>query len=188
MVDEPKPKPPTRHFFRKAIAPPPRVPAPQHKGKTVMVQLGSGQTRIMASGELALQRGRSKGGLTSAARGVAHRWTSEEAKKAHKKSLGKLCTRIGVRVGRRAKRRPAVKRAPLRERHCFPNVVEGITFDPVSRKWIVHQAPDSLTVPMWREIGERAALQRLGYLPTKRKGFVPTSTTRIKPLNSFKKR
>lgn len=191
MVDEQsKPKPPTRHFFRKAVAPPPKIRRPKHKGKIVMVQLGSGQTTIMASGKVASQIGSSKGGLTSAARGVAHRWTPEEARKARLRSLGKLCKRIGVRVGMRSKRRPQVKRAPLRQLHSYPNVVEGIWYDLQQKTWFTrntaYNSPLDQTV-YGRTLSERAALTRLGYLPSKRKGFVPTSTTKIQPITRKKR-
>ena len=75
-----------RHYFAKAIAPPPRVPRPHHKGKKVVVQLPNGQTRITSSAKWAQQQGGVKGAATLHALGLAHRWTSETARVAALKS------------------------------------------------------------------------------------------------------
>jgi hypothetical protein len=155
---------PTRHYFKKAIAPvkPPKVRRPNHKGKLVMVEIKPNLWRTMSSREYAMQLGRSKGGLTAAARGTAFRWTSEQATKAIKKCWAKRWgkgSRIGVRLGRPAKLRPAIDRIALRAQYsiCAKN---GIFFDVGSQKW-------------WRGywegepprvLSERQALTILGHL------------------------
>ena len=97
-----------RHYFAKAIAPPPpRMPRPQHTGQKVVVQLPNGQTRITSSAKWARLQGSVKGAATLHARGLAHRWTSEEARAAALKSWkhkGRFIHRIGRRIGRASKR------------------------------------------------------------------------------------
>lgn len=167
---------PTRHYFHRATeakALPPKPPKPQrpvHKGKVVSVLI-DGQLRIMSSKEAALRIGRSKGGRNAQATGKAHRWTSEEAKRAIRKCWntrwralkGTGLTKPGtrpIRIGRPAKLRPPVRRQPLRDKYASPPQT-GIHF--WSGAW-------------WhgsQRIGERTALRKLGYLPYPRKNPVP---------------
>ena len=109
----------TRHYFGKAIAPAPkpaRKPRPNHKGKMVLIELGPGQFRAMSSREYAMQLGRQKGGQTAQARGTAHRWTSEEARKAAQKvwkTRWRMNRKIGIRLGRPARNLPAGQAGPM---------------------------------------------------------------------------
>lgn len=98
----------TRRYFTKALPPPTKIRRPSYKGKVAIVRLPSGVMRTMKAGELALQIGRSKGGKALQTSGKAHKWTSEEARAAGKKSWEKKGRLVrGVRVGRRSTKKPA---------------------------------------------------------------------------------
>ena len=191
---------PTRHYFAKAIAPPPRRKAPDYRRKIVMTtkQTGSGTIyRAMAAREAASQQGRSKGGQTAAARGMSHRWTSESAKEARQKGLearyGRLATRIGVKVGGRIKYRPSVNRAALRVLYT-ERLVSGVGYDPFYNGHPFHKPHGQWLVVDThgtRCISERTALRRLGHLPTPAQGrkrdeasYVPDIVTPISSMSS----
>src|SRR6267378_2200228 len=153
---------PTRKYFvhRAVIVPKVKKPKrPNHKGKLVIVEIKPGLWRTMSSRQLALQLGRSKGGLTAAARGTAYRWTSEEATKAIKKCWAKRWSkgkRIGVRLGRPAKLRPAVDRVALRAYYNDPeHTMQGIFYSTTAKRWY-----DGTVDATARVISERQALTR----------------------------
>jgi hypothetical protein len=155
----------TRHYFKRAFAPapkPPKVKRPDHKGKNVLVEMTPGHWQAMRSSDYAQLIGRSKGGLTAQARGTAYKWTSEQATKAIKKcwktKWGKG-SRIGVRLGRPAKLRPAVDRVALREYYSI-HTVKGISYNPIAASWNVGGGWTSIP----RVISEVQALRRLGHL------------------------
>jgi hypothetical protein len=129
-----------------------------------VVRLPNGQTRKMGTAKVAQQMGRSKGGEVVQAAGKAHRWTSTTARDAALRMwrLNPVNKRIGVRLGRPAKNRPAVDHAAIRQQYL--NGSGPITFDGI--RWFVR------AIGTTRGISERAALIRLGYLPNPR-GFVP---------------
>ena len=82
----------------------------------VLIELSPGQYRAMSSREYAMQLGRQKGGQIAQARGTAHRWTSEEARKAARKvwkTRWKMNKRIGIRLGRPAKNLPNGQAGPM---------------------------------------------------------------------------
>ncbi len=161
----------TRKYFvhHAVIVPKVKKPKrPNHKGKLVMVEIKPGLWRTMSSRQLALQLGRSKGGLTAATRGTAYRWTSEEATKAIKKCWKKRWgkgSRIGVRLGRPAKLRPAVDRAALRLQYTYRpgTIIEDHTveyYGLVEGKHLWSFTRGNCT----RQISEKTALTRLGYI------------------------
>lgn len=133
-----------------------------------VVRLPNGQTRRISSAKVAQQLGRSKGAQTIHATGKAHRWTSETARAAVLKAWknAPVNRRIGIRLGRPAKYRPPVDRRALRLKHS-QTLSNGVVYITRLRAWFVVSGG---TV---RQIGERAALIRLGYLPNPR-GFVPS--------------
>ena len=147
----------------------PRV-NPRHQGKSVWVVMDkSGKKQLMSSRAAAHRMGVSKGGKMIHALGKAHQWTSEEARKAARKGWkhkGRLATRIGIRVGRSAKRRPRVVRAPLRAQYAW---VTGqgprplVWFDQGLGQWFAVSILNPLAI---YKVSERAALVRLGYLPS----------------------
>jgi hypothetical protein len=177
---------PTRHFFRKAVAPapkPPTMPRPNHRQKNVMgVRLdafGVRQHRVMSSRQAAVALGTRKGGLHSAAKGVAHRWTSEGARKAALKSWKrrKFNRRINARVGMKAKRRPPLWREPLRV-HYAATPTRGIWYDLALQQWFRWVADPDGGDPTKHRLSERAALTALGHLPSKA-GYIPDTVTPV---------
>ncbi len=153
----------SRHYFKRAVEPapkPPKVKRPNHKGKNVLVEMTPGHWVAMKSSEYAMQIGRSKGGLAAQASGKAYKWTSEEATKAIKKcwkvkwSKG---SRIGVRLGRPAKLRPAIDRVALRKKYAYDlSYAAEISYLELSKQWYRRSTN---TV-----ISERQALTVLGHL------------------------
>ena len=164
-----------RRYFTKAIAPPPKVRKvrPNHKGKRVIVTMPNGSKRIMASRDVALAMGRSKGGLSTHAKGKRHTWTSETGRKAVNKlwnTRQRFIKRIGARIGVPCKRRPSVARAPIRAYYATVNSVEhGIAYTGTENGkhiWVED------TAGITRRLSETCALRKLGHLPT-RSGFTP---------------
>jgi hypothetical protein len=168
-------KVPTRKYFTKAIAPikPPKPPViKRSKQQFVVVRLPNGETRFMNSGYVAMKMGQSKGGERVQQLGKAHRWTSEEARACAKKlwaTRWKMNRRINKRLGRPASNKPMVMRAALRAHYAvWPD------------KGIHYQPPRLLGVGLWilttkegsRVLSERAALIRLGHLPSQH-AFIP---------------
>jgi hypothetical protein len=121
----------------------------------------------MSAEEVGRQQARSKGG----SRGKGHKFTSEDARKAALRLWAKRWRLVkGVRVGKPAYRRPAVRRAPLRAFYAkFPT--NGVRYDPVENIWVRKVGEG------WpRTISERTALRHLGHLPyyvNDRKGLIP---------------
>lgn len=174
---------PTRHYFTKAIAPPPKVKKPSkasitkgHIGKRVIITLPNGQTRIMSSRDAALAMGRSKGGLSTHAKGKRHTWTSESGSKAAKKlwrTRWRYLHSIGGRIGMPTKRAKAVKRAPLRLLYAH-HLTNGISYTGTEfgkHIW-VEVGADGIC----RRLQEVTALRKLGHLPTT-SGLIPTPAT-----------
>lgn len=165
-----------RHYFAKAIAPPPKVrtPHPDHAGKAVRLQLGSGQHRTMSSRQLAHARGVSKGGQVTAGRANPGRFTSETARKAIQKCWATRWRKVrGRRIGRSVSK--PVDHAMLRERHARFNgaPLEGeVYYSPEHYQWLVVSYTNG--VLFQRQVSERAALVRLGYLKKPRQRiYVP---------------
>lgn len=195
----------SRQFFKKGVANRDRVrPTPRrkvrHKGQAVLTRVQRGDktlVRLMSSADAAHLVGVSKGGLAIQAAGTAHRFTPEEARKAARRLWDrrwKLSKRTGARLGLPAKRRPGVKRAPLRAQYAEPPPFKGIQFHPVmagdplpagtpqsqhgywTYTYEIPYPPGQAT----RVLSERAALTRLGYLASSRKP-VPESIEPIAP-------
>jgi len=164
---------PTRHYFRKAVAPPhkpPTPPAPDHHRKVVLakkVVAGSKpQFKGMRARDAASQIGRRKGALTTHARGKAHRWDSESARKAAQKLWRTRFRKVrGIRIGWPAHRAERLDRVAIRIVYQ-DRTAQPIWFDSTLRQW-------------WRQVGqirypisENAALRALGFLKDT-KGWVP---------------
>ncbi len=183
--------PPTRHFFRKAIAPPPKPPCESRKRKYHRNQIvvaesihpitGNRVVRRMTAGAAARRIAASKAGKASQASGRANRFTSESGSKASKK-LWKTRQRMvkGIRIGvKLSGRKTRLDRVALRKRfNGAPHLnitylYEGQALTP---GWY-RQDPTTLEVTC---ITERTALYHLGYLK-KRMRFVPTKVT-VLPL------
>lgn len=177
----------SRQFFKKArlVVPKPKVvkpPKPDHKRKVVMgvrtTATGTLEHKAMSSRKAAQILGGQKGGLRIAALGLAHRWTSETARKAARKSWDKrrkFNKRIGRRLGDPANRRPKLWREPLRAYYA-ENVTKGIGYVRETKTWgRFHVVGGALTV---RCISERAALIALGHLKSPR-GYIPDTITPI---------
>lgn len=161
---------------------------PDHHRRIVMgVRLtahGTREFKTMSSRKAAWVLGGQKRGLTAAASGKAHRWTSETARKAAIKSWTKrrkFNGRIGARVGMvKNMRKPLMPRAALRAYYA-ENPTRGITYRPDTELWVreCFAWPGNLT---HRPISERAALQALGHLKSPR-GYIPDSITLVKNRN-----
>lgn len=188
----------TRHFFRCAHEQdrPPRVPRPQHRRRIVLGQRtepnGKLTLRTMSSREAAMQMGRSRGGTKAHATGKAYEWDSESARKAARRAWAtrwRMNRKIGKRLGRPAKNRPAVDHKALRERYATG--MAGHAGDH-----IIWFSPATSTRPAcwWddlygygnKRISERTALIRLGHLPpkTRHRGFIPESITPVPPVGT----
>jgi len=175
---------PTRHFFRKAVAPPPKPPCDSkkrkyHKRQTAIAEnldplTGSRVVRRMDAGSAYRRIAASKAGKASQASGNANRFTSESGSKASKK-LWKTRQRMvnGIRIGvKLSGRKKHLNRIDLRKLYV-ENPKHGIR--------CVDQTPSA---PVWERIdepsgvflriSERTALIRLGYMK-KLLRFVPTS-------------
>lgn len=173
----------TRHYFIKAVAP---VPPPPPEDMTELVMAtrldpvtGKTQHRAMSRRQAVHQQAVAKGGQVAHAKGHAHRWTSQQARRAALRRWKgrKVWKRTGLRIGEKAKRRPSVRRAPLRVLYTM-KPVQGIWYDPlVGWRRRVTSGKKVLTYC----ISERTALERLGYIPAKtpRKGFVPDAMTKV---------
>lgn len=170
----------TRHYFTKAHSDDKPVKVPKKKlpprAAYILIQTPDGMRKWNAR-RAAQQVGRSNGGRAIHRLGLAHRWTSEEAKAAAHKvwnTRWKMKMRIGARVGRPAKNRTRVDHQAMRELHT-DSPVYGIQYVPpvqyIDRRghvgyWITGEGDEAV------QISERTALTRLGYLPSPR-GFVP---------------
>jgi hypothetical protein len=161
---------PGRKFFTKAHSLD-KVPTLKRKvypaGPGIAVSLGPGKGVLVAAASwIARQTGAQKGGLTIQAAGTAHQWTPETAQKAalrRWKTRTKVSKRLGIRLGGKIKNAPQVKHAPLRHLFSRCEPIAGVWYDPSMQIWVADG----------RKISERAALIRLGYLPSRRKGWVP---------------
>lgn len=166
----------TRKYFTKAhsqdrpIKPPKPPPPPAFE----IHRLPDGRVRRYHSTWLARRRGQSRGGLAIARLGLAHRWTSETARKA---ALKRWCTRnrlnkqLGIRVGLSPRIRPRVDRAALREyyrTHCVLGIAYNATYHDDGRGRWQRLLPDGSIRPL----SERWALTYLGHLG-KQTGRVP---------------
>jgi hypothetical protein len=175
----------TRQFFRKAhlLDKQPKQPRPNHYAKRVQVTFqGDPQSKLMSSREAALRVGRSKGGYSLHAKGKAHKWTSETARKAAKKlwrtrwramRAGGKTIGSPIRIGRPAMKRAAVDHQAMRVKYAFNIAAPGqpsAWYDPFGHTW-------------WdrgQQISERTALRRLGHLPYPRKDPVPLT---VRPVD-----
>lgn len=178
---EPKP---TRKFFRKAVAPPPKPPCVSHARKYHKRQIviaenldpltGSRVVRRMTVGAAARRIAASKAGKASQASGKANRFTSESGSKASKK-LWKTRQRMvnGIRIGvKLAGRKNRLDRTAIRALYAETpkHGIQCVDQNPKAPRWM--RFCDVLSLPV--SITERTALLRLGYMRKKLR-FVPTS-------------
>lgn len=153
----------TFKYFRKAHSQDktPKPPKPEPIPEFEIHRLASGLVRRYNSMYLAKQRGRSKGGLAIARLGLAHRWTSESARRAALKrwrTRNRMNKHINKRIGLPSKNRAPVDRAVLRLQYAqHPRL--GIIYCPVYREW-QRLLPNGDIRPL----SERWALTYLGHL------------------------
>lgn len=186
---------PTRHFFKGTYA----KPAPRHRQRRkrapqiVVGQAkqadGKTKSRYMTAGQARQKQGNSKGGLTTHRRGLAHVWTSEEARAAALKSWrkkGRLNARTGARIGRKLRRIPQLtvnEKVLIRCRYsAYPE--KGIRYDSTEKQW--QRVTFARTVNIIRVISERQALRVLGYRPSPN-GFIPEWTVVVPPSPNWGK-
>lgn len=163
---------------------PKKPKAPDHRRQVVMTEVirpdGKRDLQAMSSREAASQLGRSKGGQTKAARGrTKGNFTPETARKAARRlwtGRWKISKRIGVRVGRPAKMRPALNHAALRAYYemRLTKGVQHYTCPNGETSWLKSYSDGSE-----RQISERTALIHLGYLKPKRKHRMPEVITKV---------
>lgn len=148
---------------------------PPHTGAAVVVRLLGGKVSIVSDRHYAQRAGQSKGGTTTAGRPNPGRFTSKTGRAAILKTWKtrwRRIHRIGVRIGRAAKRGPLLDRKALRL-HYTTHTVNEVSYDPV-RGWL-----RTLTDGTVRTISEPTALLRLGLLKP-RVSWVPVAGDIIK--------
>jgi len=125
---------------------------------------------------------RSKGGRTAQAKGTAHRWTSETARKAAKKLWATRWRKVnGMRIGVPAKKRASVDRQALRERYKNGRTeTSAITYEGFIEGGHVWAECDGVSI---RPISERTALRKLGHLPSPTPAIPLRVVTRIKLID-----
>lgn len=149
-----------------------RKPAPLPLPNYIVVPKPDGKGVHHINGTFAARQiGRSKGANRLHELGLAHRWTSEEARKVAKKlwsTRWRMNKHIKKRIGRPSKHRAPINHANMRARYT-DNPECGIHYAAHSGRWLSGVGDDA------REISERTALIRLGYLPSShsRQGYVP---------------
>lgn len=181
--------------------------ARKYLGKNHMIQRRSGGClMIMSARRYAHLRGASKGGQTTAGRPNPGRFTPETARLAAQKawstrwrlSRGGNGRATPLRIGRVRKYRPAVDRAAVRAQYAYTlkstgdldrQALSGLTYFPpaglrTKGVWslattVYPNGDGNMAVTSERVISERAALRRLGLLPTYTKNWVPTDEDRI---------
>lgn len=196
-MTEPKPKPATRHFFRKAVAPPPKPPCDPHARKYHPRQTAVSEMADPLTGARVMRKtnaswayrkiAASKAGKASQASGNANRFTSESGRKASLK-LWKTRQRMvnGIRIGVKLARKPKLDRKAIRAiynetpKHGIECVIQQWFGGVPSFYW---QRTDADTGVVTR-ITERTALIRLGYMKQYLR-FVPESV-RLLPLPGTK--
>lgn len=167
-----------------------RFPAPL-PDLNVMVEYkrpdGRTYQRLMGGAAYRKLVGNAKGGQTTAARGTAHKWTSETARKAANKLWRTRMRKVnGIRIGVPAKRRARTDRKALREQyaggpytyHAHDAVnYDGIYYHFASAGWYVREEGGD------RSIGEVTALRKLGHLPSPYRPIPHKVLIRLKLIN-----
>ncbi len=184
---------PTRHYFgpRK---PPKKYPCKPRKPKPKPVVIGKAETatgtiavQAMTAGQARHHQGVRKGGLVIWETGVAHKWTSEQARAAAQKRWrvkGRKRRRYGpnadqpmIRLGYKLATAPRQDRKALRVLGAaMPR--KGIRYSFVDSEWQRYEYVKGICFV--RKIGENQALRRLGHLLPARPSsrvFVPEWTT-----------
>lgn len=197
----------TRHFFRKAIAPPPKPPCESHARKYPKHQLVIAENIHPLTGKRVVRRldastafrkiAASKAGIASQASGRANRFTSESGRKASKK-LWTTRQRMSVRPGPPGK----VPNTPIRIGNKLTGWKKGQRLDRIAIRSLYAMTPkhgircvdQNPKHPVWERkhpewdvhirITERTALIRLGYMKHLLR-FVPTSV-KLMPLRGTK--
>jgi hypothetical protein len=187
---------PTRHFFRKAIAPPPKPPKDQKQRRYSKRQLvvaenihpltGKRVVRFLSASAAARKVAASIAGKASQASGRANRFTSESGSKASKKLWTTRQRKVnGIRIGNKLtgwKKGQRLDRMALRKLyHEHPkHGIKCVYQSAVAPAWERTDPTTGVTSP----ITERTALIRLGYMKQYLR-FVPTSI-RMVPLRGTK--
>lgn len=143
----------------------------RYLAKNHIIQRRNGQTIIMSARRYAHLKGASKGGSVTASRPNPGRFTSETARKAASKAWATRWRHSvydpTLRIGRPRKNRPAVSREAVRTQFAG-NETRGVWFDQRTGLWYAQ-----IDAGTHRPISERAALRRLGLLPTGNRNWVP---------------
>lgn len=151
-------------FFKKAHSQDrlPKLPKPPPLPLFETHHRPDGSTRRYGSTWLRRRRAQSKGGFAIAQLGLAHRWTSETARKAALKrwrTRNRMNKLIGKRVGLPSKNRAPVDRQKLRVLYSVcPRL--GIIYHQKMKQWL-RLSPNGSIV---RPLSERWALTYLGHL------------------------
>lgn len=143
---------PTRHYFRKGVfARATEKPLPKqfyaHKGRVCLAKGFDGKRtaggdkirkQYMSTRDAHHRIGTSKGGQTTQDKGLAHRWTSEEAQAAALKAWATRWRKgpRGFRLGRRLKNSRYLREAErVAIRSAHTSWVRGVRYDPVDKTW-----------------------------------------------------
>lgn len=124
---------------------------------------------LMPLGKAKRLMGVRKGAEAMHAAGKAHQWNSETARAAVRKwwkSVRRSKRLGGIALGLKLKRRKAVDHKALRKRYAN-NMTRSVWFDPETERWLIERPGCESRV-----LSERAALIRLGHLPSTRV-FIP---------------
>jgi hypothetical protein len=172
----------SRSFFRKAVAlrdKPAKVRGHRRvslKGNLVWTRTKVGTRyvhRYMTEAQARMKQGAQKMGRSPR----AHRWTSEEARKAALKSWkkkGRKGPYTGRRLGRKLARAKAVDREPFRILHSDRWFLDYM-YATAQKQWYKLRKDPYAWV---QQVSERTALRNLGYLP-KPSGHVPEEVHKV---------
>lgn len=177
----------SQRFFRKAIHAPWAPKPPKVYEFRALTALGTRykpdggpQYRLMDMGKAQQAMGGRRGGKQAWLNGRANKFNSISGRKAARRRWDRYSPingHIGVRLGLRANRRPAVNHASLRVFYTA-HPTYGVWFDWEDQRW--YAGVDA------HPISERTALTRLGHLKPQKgreRSFIPDT---IKPMVSGK--
>lgn len=158
--------------------------ARKYLAKNVFIRKRNGQCLIMSARRYAHLRGASKGGQVAATRPNPGRFTPERGREVALKAWATRWralrapndSRPAIRIGRPRKNRPAVDKAAVRAQHDNRET-RGVWYCSEYARWYSRIDGQS-----HRPISERAALQRLGLLPTYTKNWVPHEEPIVKTV------
>lgn len=165
----------------------------QYLAKNHIIKKRNGQTIIMSARRYAHLTGASKGGSVTASRPNPGRFTTETARTAAQTAWATRWRHSAydptLRIGRPRKNRPAVDRAAVRAKYAQDRNYDGLTYWPPAGNrtqglWsldttVYPNGDGNMAITSTRVISERAALRRLGLIPTGNKNWVPGQDEKI---------